>query len=181
MSHVDLYREMILDHSKRPRNFGELAAANARAHGNNPLCGDDIELMLQLSAAPTAADADASAAARVAPDTASVNSDDAPATAPPCAQRIEDIAFSGTGCAICTASASLMTQAIKGQDVEYARALHKAFHGALTSEDAPEVAELGKLESLMGVKEYPIRVKCATLAWHTLIAALDGTAQASSE
>jgi len=137
----DLYQEVILDHNRRPRNFGPLATANHRAEGSNPLCGDKVTVLLDLEAG-----------------------------------RIRDVAFQGAGCAISTASASLMTEALKGQTVEEARRLFHVFHDLLTTGQAGDregSPELGKLAVFTGVREYPMRVKCATLAWHTLIAALD--------
>jgi nitrogen fixation NifU-like protein len=135
----DLYQEVILDHSRQPRNFGALDQANRAARGDNPLCGDTLVL-----------------AARVRDG------------------KVEDLAFEGSGCAISVASASLMTEAVKGRTVEEVEAMYQRFHRLLTS-DAPaaEVGDLGKLEVFRGVREYPIRVKCATLAWHTLHAALE--------
>jgi nitrogen fixation NifU-like protein len=139
----DLYQEVILDHSRRPRNFGALDEANRAARGDNPLCGDRLVL-----------------AARVRDG------------------KVEDLAFEGSGCAISVASASLMTEAVKGLPVAEVEALYRRFHRLLTSdppgeEPADETGELGKLEVFSGVREYPIRVKCATLAWHTLHAALE--------
>jgi nitrogen fixation NifU-like protein len=133
----DLYQEVILDHNRRPRNFGELAAANHRAEGYNPLCGDKVTVYLDLDG-----------------------------------DRIRDVGFQGSGCAISTASASLMTEALKGRSVEEARELFRVFHELVTTGGA-EGHDLGKLEALGGVREYPMRVKCATLAWHALMAALD--------
>lgn len=95
--------------------------------------------------------------------------------------RIEDVAFEGKGCAISTASASLLTEAVKGRTLEEAERLFQGFHGMIMGEPAPEPVELGKLEVLEGVKEYPTRVKCATLAWHTLHAAIEGKDQVSTE
>jgi nitrogen fixation NifU-like protein len=135
-----LYQEVILDHNKRPRNFGELADAEHRAEGNNPLCGDRLTVDLTLDS-----------------------------------DRIVDVKFRGQGCAISTASASLMTEAVKGKTVDEAAALFEVFHEMLTgdpSAPAEVSAELGKLAVFSGVREFPIRVKCATLAWHTLRAAL---------
>lgn len=132
----DLYQEVILDHNKRPRNFGALPGANRRAEGHNPLCGDRVTVSLEMEG-----------------------------------DRIKDISFEGAGCAISTASASLMTEALRGKRVEEARALFQGFHGLVTRGEGEE--ELGKLAALGGVREYPMRVKCATLAWHTLQAALD--------
>ena len=95
--------------------------------------------------------------------------------------RIEDVAFEGKGCAISTASASLLTEAVKGRTLEEAERLFRGFHGMIMDEPVPEPVELGKLEVLEGVKEYPTRVKCATLAWHTLHAAIEGKDQVSTE
>jgi nitrogen fixation protein NifU and related proteins len=135
----DLYQEVILDHSRQPRNFGALDRANRAARGDNPLCGDRLVL-----------------AARVRDG------------------RVEDLAFEGSGCAISVASASLMTEAVKGHTVEEVEAMYQRFHRLLTSDAAAgEAGDLGKLEVFGGVREYPIRVKCATLAWHTLHAALE--------
>ena len=134
----DLYQEVILDHNRRPRNFGCLAGANRRAEGFNPLCGDRLTLYLKLVDGV-----------------------------------IEDVRSEGTGCAISTASASLMTEALKGKTEEQAKALFEGLHALLTSGDGADPAvPLGKLEVLSGVREFPVRVKCATLAWHALQAAL---------
>lgn len=158
-----LYQEVILDHYKHPRNFRVIENAPRRIDGYNPLCGDKITLFLDVENGV-----------------------------------IEDIAFQGVGCAISTASASLMTEALKGKRVEEAELLLERFHTLLTdhdsrqqaapTDDLPEGAdvaslegELGKLEVLSGVREYPVRIKCATLAWHALKAALDNdTAEAVS-
>jgi nitrogen fixation NifU-like protein len=136
----ELYQEVILDHNRRPRNFGPLAAANHQAEGNNPLCGDKVSVLLDVADG-----------------------------------RIQDIAFQGVGCAISTASASLMTEALKGRTVEEARRLFHVFHDLLTTGDVSDrdgSPELGKLAVFTGVREFPMRVKCATLPWHTLLAAL---------
>jgi len=134
----DLYQEVILDHNRRPRNFGRLIDANRSAEGFNPLCGDQLTLYLKL-----------------------VN------------DVIEDVRFEGTGCAISTASASLMTEALKGKTRAQAQALFDGFHALLTTDDCgDDLVPLGKLEVLSGVREFPMRVKCATLAWHALQAAL---------
>ena len=135
----DLYQEVILDHNKRPRNFGPLTRANRAAEGHNPLCGDRVTIFLEVDAAG----------------------------------RIQGISFEGAGCAISTASASLMTDAIKGRTTEEARELFQGFHKLLTTGEGAGAPELGKLAVFTGVREYPMRVKCATLAWHTLQAALD--------
>ncbi len=140
----DLYQEVILDHSKKPRNFGPLDHANHEAKGHNPLCGDRVTVFLDL--------------------------DDA--------GMVKDVHFQGSGCAISMASASLMTELVKGKTVDDAKALFEQFHALVTGEtDAPLTAsadDMDRLEPLTGVREFPMRVKCATLAWHTFIAALDG-------
>jgi len=133
----DLYRDVILDHNRRPRNFGPLEAASATIEGFNPLCGDRLTLRLRL--------------------------DD---------QSIGDIRFEGEGCAISTASASLMTEAVKGKTRGEALALFERVHRLLTEDDAPIDEDLGKLAALSGVREFPARVKCASLCWHTLASAL---------
>ncbi len=134
----ELYRDVILDHNRRPRNFGALEPADARADGHNPLCGDRLTVFLRMNG-----------------------------------DRIEDIRFEGKGCAISTASASLMTEAVKGRDKAAVGALFDRMHTLLTQHDAPEDPDLGKLAALSGVREFPARVKCASLCWHTLNAALD--------
>jgi nitrogen fixation NifU-like protein len=136
----DLYQEVILDHNRRPRNFGPLPEANRRAEGHNPLCGDRVTVYLDVEG-----------------------------------DRIQGVSFEGAGCAISTASASLMTEALQGLSVEEARTLFHGFHELVTQGDAGE--DLGKLAVFTGVREYPMRVKCATLAWHTLMAALDAKDQ----
>ncbi len=141
----DLYRDVILDHNRRPRNFGRLEGADARAEGHNPLCGDRLTLALRLAG-----------------------------------DRIEDIRFEGKGCAISTASASLMSEAVKGKDRETVRRLFESVHALLTQQDAAPGAELGKLAALSGVREFPARVKCASLCWHTLNAALDSHSAAAN-
>jgi nitrogen fixation protein NifU and related proteins len=133
----DLYQETILDHSRKPRNFGALDAANAQAEGFNPLCGDRVTVQLKL-------DGDV----------------------------VSDAHFTGSGCAISVASASLMTEALKGKSRQEAEDIFGRFHRLLTAENGNS-EDLGKLAVFSGVREYPARVKCATLAWHTLRAALD--------
>lgn len=133
----DLYQEVILDHGRRPRNFGPLAGANRHAEGFNPLCGDRLTLHLKVEDGV-----------------------------------IREARFEGSGCAISTASASLMTEALKGRSEAEAVAMFGAFHDMLTGPEGAGTAPLGKLEVLAGVREFPTRVKCATLAWHTLDAAL---------
>jgi nitrogen fixation protein NifU and related proteins len=141
----DLYRDVILDHNRQPRNFGRLEPADARAEGYNPLCGDRLTLSLRLAG-----------------------------------DRIEDVRFEGQGCAISTASASLMTEAVKGKDRAAVGALFDKVHRLLTNHDAPAAPDLGKLAALSGVREFPARVKCASLCWHTLNAALQGDGAAVS-
>jgi nitrogen fixation protein NifU and related proteins len=133
----DLYRDVILDHNRRPRNFGSLEPADASVEGFNPLCGDRLTVRLQMQ-------------------------DD----------KISDIRFEGQGCAISTASASLMTEAVKGKTRADALRLFDRVHQLLTDDGAPPAEELGKLAALSGVREYPARVKCASLCWHTLASAL---------
>ena len=133
----ELYRDVILDHNRHPRNFGVLPGDAARAEGNNPLCGDRLTVSVQLEG-----------------------------------ERVADIRFEGKGCAISTASASLMTEAVKGRDRASVRQLFDQMHALLTQPDAAPAATLGKLAALSGVREFPARVKCASLCWHTLNAAL---------
>src|SRR5271155_1741527 len=129
----DLYRDVILDHNRLPRNFGGLDPADASVEGFNPLCGDRLTVRLKVD-------------------------DD----------RISDIRFEGQGCAISTASASLMTEAVKGKTRADALRLFDRVPQLLTDDAAPPAEELGKLAALSGVREYPARVKCASLCWHTL-------------
>jgi nitrogen fixation protein NifU and related proteins len=136
----DLYRDVILDHNRQPRNFGNLEPADASVEGFNPMCGDRLTVRLRLN-------------------------DD----------KISDIRFEGQGCAISTASASLMTEAVKGKTRLEALQLFDRIHELLTDDAAPPADELGKLAALSGVREYPARVKCASLCWHTLAAALRST------
>ncbi|GBD35244.1 Iron-sulfur cluster assembly scaffold protein IscU [bacterium HR36] len=140
----DLYQEMILDHQRHPRNFCVLPDATRQQEGYNLLCGDRITLYLKLRD-----------------------------------NRIENISFQGSGCAISTASASVMTESVKGKTIEEALALFEAFHELVTGQVSPGAGRgprpsLGKLAVFSGVREFPVRVKCATLAWHTLRAALEG-------
>jgi nitrogen fixation protein NifU and related proteins len=143
----DLYRDVILDHNRHPRNFGRLEPADGHAEGANPLCGDRLSLSLRLNG-----------------------------------EQIEDIRFEGSGCAISTASASLMTEAVKGKDRALVRQLFERVHALLTQPEAAPDPSLGKLAALGGVREFPARVKCASLCWHTLNAALaHGGATVSTE
>ena len=144
----DLYQEVILDHNRRPHNFRVIDAATAKQEGYTPLCGDRLTLYLTL-------DGDV----------------------------IKDAAFQGSGCAISKASASLMTDAVKGKTVAEARALFDAFHAMITSDPTtplPDLSaearsakvDLGKLSVFAGVREFPTRIKCASLAWHAMKAAV---------
>ena len=142
----DLYRDVIVDHNRNPRNFGKLDPADAHADGHNPLCGDRLSLYVNLDG-----------------------------------DRIRDAKFDGAGCAISVASASLLTEAVKGRTRDEVKALFDDMHALLTQQDANvDPAKLGKLAALSGVREFPARVKCASLCWHTLNAALDRQADAVS-
>jgi len=152
----ELYQEVILDHGKNPRNFGQPPHPDRRAEGYNPLCGDALTLYLVLE-------------------------DDG---------RIKEAAFEGKGCAISVASASLMTEILKGKRPEEAEALFEIFHKMCTDEnfdlldvdfDKVDEEAIERLQVLAGVRQFPVRVKCATLAWHTLHAALAGDKQVSTE
>ena len=137
----ELYQELIVDHSKHPRNFGKLEPADHEATGYNPLCGDKVTVYLKLENG-----------------------------------LVKEARFQGVGCAISTASASLMTERIKGRTLAEAEALFQIFHELVTAgqSDPAALEQLGKLKVFAGVKDYPVRVKCATLAWHTFRAALRG-------
>jgi nitrogen fixation NifU-like protein len=143
---TDLYQEVILDHNKRPRNFRAIPSPSHHAEGYNPLCGDRLNLLVQVDG-----------------DVLTV------------------VAFQGSGCAISKASAALLTDAVKGRTVEQARALFERFHHVVTTPPDQPVEDLGKLSVLAGVREFPVRVKCASLAWHTLKAALAREARTSTE
>jgi nitrogen fixation protein NifU and related proteins len=144
----DLYQEVILDHNRRPRNWGAIEAPDRAADGYNPLCGDKLRLTLRMDG-----------------------------------DRIADVKFEGSGCAISKASASLMTDLVKGKTMPQAEDLVDKLQTMVTApvESPEEDAALGKLAVLSGVREFPARVKCATLAWHTLRAALEGEGRASTE
>lgn len=135
----ELYQEVILDHSRHPRNFGACPTCNRDAKGHNPLCGDRLTVQLDVEG-----------------------------------DTIKDATFDGQGCAISVASASLMTDMVKGRTVTEAKKLFEQFHALLTGASTDET-DLDKLTVLAGVRDYPVRVKCATLAWHTLVAALDNS------
>ena len=140
----ELYQELILDHTKKPRNFRKLETANSKADGHNPLCGDKLTVYLEMEN-----------------------------------DVVKDVSFQGSGCAISTASASMMTESLKGKTKAEVEILFARFHELLTGKEdyVPEADKLGKLIVFSGVKEFPIRVKCATLAWHTLRAAMDNQKQ----
>jgi nitrogen fixation NifU-like protein len=136
MNITDLYQELIIDHSRHPRNHGEIALPTGKAEGYNPLCGDKITVFLKIDN-----------------------------------DIITEMRFTGAGCALSIASASLMTEALIGKPVATAFALSADFKKTLTT-DAPEHPPLGKLEALVGARHFPARVKCVTLGWHTLEAAI---------
>ena len=138
----DLYREIILDHYRTPRNRGELEPPAVRAEGHNPLCGDEIQIYV------------------------SVNNG-----------VVDNVTFSGSGCSISQSSASMMTAAVKGKKVEEVRAIVRKFKHMMTIDDddtpVDESVKLGDLEALQGVVKFPVRIKCATLGWNTLLDALN--------
>lgn len=134
----ELYQSVILDHNRKPRNFGALDGANRAADGKNPLCGDEVHVALHVEN-----------------------------------DLITDVKFTGHGCAISKASASLMTAAVKGKTREEAEVLFQRFHALVLGQDAGGGKDLGQLVVFSGVSRFPVRVKCASLAWHTLKAALD--------
>ncbi len=142
----ELYQDIILDHGRHPRNFRPIEHPTHTAQGHNPLCGDRVRVYVRLDG-----------------------------------DRIADVAFEGRGCAISTAAASLMTEVLKNKTVAEARELFAHFHARVTGGDEPPLseplaAEMERLEPLTGVRAYPARVKCATLSWHALEAALKGEA-----
>jgi len=133
----DLYQQVILDHSKKPKNFRIIEHCSHHATGQNPLCGDQLVIFLQMEK-----------------------------------NIISDISFKGDGCAISKASASIMTETIKGKTKEEALSIFKLFHNLVTTGEE-DSADLGKLKVMAGVHKYPVRVKCASLCWHTLKNALE--------
>ena len=144
----DLYQEIILDHGRNPRNLGKFDNYNKDAKGNNPLCGDNVHVYLRLNEN----------------------------------KKVEDIAFEGHGCAISMASASIMTDMVRGKEEKEVKEIVTDFLGMIKEKDSLETNilkddEKTKLMSLSGVKQYPMRVKCATLSWHTLTSALDNSDQ----
>lgn len=139
----DLYRDVIVDHNRHPRNFRPMPDADCHADGFNPLCGDRLTLFVRLEG-----------------------------------DVIRDVSFQGSGCAISVASASLLTESVKGRTVQDAERLFGTMHAMLTRDDSGvDPATLGKLGALSGVREFPARVKCASLCWHTLDAALHRRAE----
>jgi nitrogen fixation NifU-like protein len=138
----ELYQEVILDHSRRPRNFGVLEKPDVVVHGDNPSCGDEIHLGVQFGADG----------------------------------KLQEIKFSGQGCAISQASASMMTMKLKGKSREEAAAMAHTFKNLVTDEGADQAKNLGDLQLLQGVRKFPQRVKCAMLAWRALEQALAQTA-----
>ena len=132
-----LYQDVILDHNRSPRNFGELVNASGCAHGRNPICGDEVTVWLRVDG-----------------------------------EEVCDVAFTGSGCAISKASASMMTQAVKGKSRAEAEALFAQFHALVTGQGGVDERLIGKLRVFGGVARFPARVKCASLAWHALKEAL---------
>lgn len=148
----DLYQEVILDHSRHPRNFGECEICDRHAHGYNPLCGDKIDVHLAL-------------------DDKGV---------------IKDLTYDGQGCAISVASASIMSEIVKGRSVDEVQALFDSFQAMVKGDEAADDGTadeeaMDRLQVLAGVKQFPMRIKCATLAWHATLAAIRGEADASTE
>jgi nitrogen fixation NifU-like protein len=144
----DLYRDVIVDHNRSPRNFREIDPPRRVADGFNPLCGDKLRVYLRLDG-----------------------------------DTIEDVAFEGSGCAISVASASLMTEILKGKSEAEALDLFKRMHGLLTGAEGSrdDLQSFGKLAALSGVREYPTRVKCASLCWHTMKSALTDGGSVTTE
>ena len=138
----DLYQSIILDHNRRPKNYGALEGATSRAEGRNPLCGDEVAVELKLAR-----------------------------------DAIEDVRFTASGCAVSRAAASIMTQAVKGKSRDEVDRLFTQFHALVTGKLKPtpqEARTLGEMAAFSGVSRFPVRVKCASMPWHTLQAALRG-------
>lgn len=144
----ELYQQVILDHNKKPRNFRKIETANRVAEGYNPLCGDQLNVYMQLED-----------------------------------EVVKDISFEGSGCAISKAAASMMTQSIKGKTKQEAETLFEEFHSMVTGQLDEEATpnNLGRLTIFSGVRDFPARVKCASLSWHTMHAALNGKDAISTE
>ena len=141
----ELYQDIILEHGKSPRNFGKCNGYNHKAKGHNPLCGDQVQVYLKLNEK----------------------------------KNVEDLTFEGSGCAISMASTSIMTELVKGKSFENAKKIVNEFLNMIKSGSEIMTKDLNeeqkiKIMSLSGVKQYPMRVKCATLSWHTLVSALEG-------
>ena len=141
----ELYQDIILEHGKSPRNFGKCIGHNHEAKGHNPLCGDQVHVYLKLNEK----------------------------------KNVEELTFEGSGCAISMASTSIMTELVKGKSFETAKEIINDFLNMIKSGSVMTTKDLDedqktKIMSLSGVKQYPMRVKCATLSWHTLVSALDG-------
>lgn len=144
----ELYQEVILDHHKHPRNRGALDDATASAEGHNPLCGDNVTVYLKTKDG-----------------------------------RVQEVSFEGSGCAISTASASMMTEALRNLTLDEVESTFRKFQDLVTASGTPDAdemleGELGDLNVLAGVREHPVRIKCATLPWHTMYAALKGAKEA---
>jgi nitrogen fixation protein NifU and related proteins len=144
----ELYQQVILDHNKNPRNFGPLEHHNHFSEGHNPLCGDHIDIYIDIEE-----------------------------------NVIKNVSFNGSGCAISKASGSIMTSLLKGKTVDEAKLLFEKFREAVTSDTdtEPDLLNLGKLAVFCGVREFPARVKCASLAWHTFMSALEKSEKTSTE
>jgi nitrogen fixation NifU-like protein len=137
---ADLYQEVILDHSRNPRNFGPAEGADLTAQGNNPLCGDRVTIFLKIDG-----------------------------------DKISEARFDARGCAISLASASMMTEMIKGKSIDDAMELFRKFLALVTDENRVDTGlDLAELKTLSGVRKFPTRVKCATLSWHAMVGALNG-------
>ena len=140
----ELYQTIILDHNRRPKNYGALDGATCSAEGRNPLCGDEVKVELRIAG-----------------------------------DEIEDVRFTASGCAVSRASASIMTQAVKGKSRAEVELLFSKFHELVTGKHKPDNQEsraLGEMAAFSGVSRFPVRVKCASMPWHTLQAALRGNA-----
>ena len=142
----ELYQDIILEHGKSPRNFGKCEGHSHEAKGHNPLCGDQVQVYLKLNEK----------------------------------KNVEEVTFEGSGCAISIASTSIMTELVKGKSFDVAKKIISEFLSMITSGSEMKSKDLNedqklKIMSLSGVKQYPMRVKCATLSWHTLVSALDGS------
>ena len=143
----ELYQTIILDHNRRPKNYGALDGATCSAEGRNPLCGDEVKVELRIAG-----------------------------------DEIEDVRFTASGCAVSRASASIMTQAVKGKSRAEVELLFSKFHELVTGKHKPDNQEsraLGEMAAFSGVSRFPVRVKCASMPWHTLQAALRGDAPAA--